>query len=233
MYVYVLQHGSHEGPGALGTFLESRGVDLVTFDLCGVSNLPARLDETGAVLSVGWPGSIGEEERYPLLREEERLLREAVGLGIPVLGICLGAHVLAKACGAQITKAPVSEIGFARVSLTPEGLGDPLLRGVRNHFDVFQWDENMFAVPEQGVLMAQGESCRNQAFRYGSNAYGLQFHLDVTSDMIKKCLSETPDGDKTMQSWEQETESLKATAHLIYVNFLGIILQSKHLRKTG
>jgi GMP synthase (glutamine-hydrolysing) len=160
-----------------------------------------------------------EETKYPFLKDEGRLLRKAILEEMPILGICLGAQLLAKVCGAQITKAPQKEVGWGQVKLTKEGRQDSLFEGIDHELKVFQWHEDAFAIPEGGALLAENTLCpgkgkynflttskiaeshrrsrlwrippkagrrffRNQAFRFGKNAYGLQFHFEVNPGMI-------------------------------------------------
>ena len=103
-----------------------------------------------------------------------------------ILGICLGAQLIAKALGAKVFKAPVKEIGWYDVSLTRIGSIDPLFSHLPKTFSVFQWHEDTFEIPHSAILIATSSLVPHQAFRYGDNAYGLQFHLEVTEEMIQR-----------------------------------------------
>jgi GMP synthase-like glutamine amidotransferase len=128
--------------------------------------------------------NVYEEEAYPFLREEDRFIRKVRSEEIPFLGICLGAQLLAKACNAPVTKAGQKEVGWYDVHLTSAAHQDRLFGKVASPLTVFQWHEDTFDIPEGGTLLCVSEPVRNQAFRIGSCAYGLQFHLEASLVMI-------------------------------------------------
>lgn len=117
--------------------------------------------------------NVYEEDKYPFLKEETLFLRQAIDSGVPVLGICLGAQMISKACGAAVKKAPVSELGWARVRLTSTARTDPLFHGISETLQVFQWHDDTFDIPAGGLWLATSQECHNQAFSY-RNAYGLR-----------------------------------------------------------
>lgn len=221
MRVLVLQHAAAEGPGTLGPFLESRGVDLATCRIFDGEPVPGEPADAAAVLSLGGPQSVVGGKEPAFFEAEADLLLQALQREIPVLGICLGAQILARACGARVSRAPTVEIGWSRVSLTPEGLRDPLFRGVEEGFDVFQWHGDTFDIPPGAARLAEGDICRNQAFRAGRRAYGLQFHIETTPEMIRDWYEaggpENPPPGPFLPS-------LTLTARLVYLNFLGNLL---------
>ena len=135
------------------------------------------------MLSMGGPMNVYEEQRYPFLRDETRFLQEAAARDLPVLGICLGAQMIAKAAGAAVTKNRVEEVGWGTVSLTGEGLADPLFRGLPATLPVFQWHGDTFGIPAGGTLLATGEDCHHQALRF-RRSYGLQFHLEADRALL-------------------------------------------------
>ena len=153
-------------------------------ELAAGEKIPERLDGVEAVVCLGGPMNVYEEASFPFLKQEDALIRDIVRKQIPFLGICLGAQLLSKACGGKVYKAPAKELGWSNVTLTPEGAMDPLFQGTGQPFTVFQWHEDTFSIPEGGTLLATSARCRNQAFRVGSCAYGLQFHVEVTPDMV-------------------------------------------------
>jgi GMP synthase-like glutamine amidotransferase len=144
--------------------------------------------------------NVYEEDRFPFLRQEDLFIKESIQRGKTVLGICLGAQLIAKALGAKVTKAPVKEIGWYDVSLTKVGSHDPLFSRFPKSFPAFQWHEDTFDIPSAGKLIITSDLVPHQAFRYGENAYGLQFHLEVTEQMIRdwmKTYEEEFNGSKT------------------------------------
>jgi GMP synthase (glutamine-hydrolysing) len=135
-------------------------------------------------------------DSLPWLRQEERFLTAAISSGVPVLGICLGAQLLAKCLGARVYPMRHKEIGWYPVNFTEAGLGDPLFEGLDADETVFQWHGDTFDLPAGAVHLAASELCANQAFRAGANLYGLQFHPEVTPEIIASwCLEDATCGD--------------------------------------
>ena len=160
--------------------------------------LPKTFDHLDAVISLGGPMNVYEEDKYPFLKEENVFLRGILERGIPFMGICLGGQLLAKASGSKVGRSPEKEIGFSPVQLTVAGKKDPLFQGVAGPLDVFQWHEDMFEVPAAGTLLASSSVCPNQAFRVGKCAYGVQFHIEITDKSIREWSDEYfPAGDRT------------------------------------
>ena len=167
--------------------------------------------------------NVYEEMRFPFLKDEDSFLKEATRCGVPVLGICLGAQLLAKALGARVKKAPAKEVGWYRVGLTEDGRRDPLFKGIPGRLTVFQWHEDTFEMPGGGVLIAGSFPCMHQAFRFGHNAYGLQFHIEVTSDMVKSWLAtgevDSLEAKNILSDTKREMDGFTRQARAIYSNF--------------
>ena len=134
--------------------------------------------------------NVYEEDQYPFLRQEDLFIKEAIQRGKRILGICLGAQLIAKALRAKVYKAPVKEIGWYDLSVTEEGRADPLFSRFPKTFSAFQWHGDTFDLPNAGKRIVTSSPVPNQAFRYGENAYGLQFHLEVTEEMIEHWMKE-------------------------------------------
>lgn len=190
--IYVVKHTEDEGPGLLGAYFRGLGWKVRTIELHRGDGLPEDLESAWGVVMLGGPMNVYEEGPYPFLRLEDGFIKQVLGKGVPFLGICLGAQLLAKACRALVTKSPQKEIGWSEVRLTEEGAKDGLFQGLPEAFTVFQWHEDTFAIPESASLLATSESCRNQAFRVGDSAYGLQFHVEVTPEMIEDWAKNEP-----------------------------------------
>jgi GMP synthase-like glutamine amidotransferase len=171
---------------------------------------------------MGGPMNVYEEDKYPFLKSEDLFIKEAIQSGRSILGICLGSQLIAKALGATVFKAPVKEIGWYEVSLTKEGLKDPLFSGFPKRFSVFQWHEDTFEIPNQAKLIVTSSSVPHQAFRYGGNVYGLQFHLEVTEEMVREWMESDEDGyEKTeiLTQTEKKFESYKRRGMNFLKNF--------------
>jgi GMP synthase (glutamine-hydrolysing) len=222
MKFIVLMHNETEGPGSLGTYLESIGGSIELLKLYEGASLPTGLGGFDAIISMGGPMNVYEEDKYPFLNDETVYLNEAVNAGVPALGICLGAQMIAKSQGAAVIKSPKKEVGWCRIDLTQKGQADNLFQGLPLSLEVLQWHEDMFNIPEGGVLLAGSEDCPHQAFRY-KNAFGLQFHVEVTPEILTDWFSESPDFPSMMARHGQVKEVLSGHAERMYKNFVSLI----------
>jgi GMP synthase-like glutamine amidotransferase len=183
--VLIIKHVEIEGPGLIEDCLQEEKIPYQILNLESGIRLP-KIDDLSAIVILGGPMNVYEEDRYPFLKEENLFIEEGIQRGKPVLGICLGAQLIAKALGARISKAAVKEIGWYDISLTQVGTEDPFFSKLPKTFPVFQWHEDTFDLPPAGKLIATSNPILHQAFSYGENAYGLQFHLEVTEEMIRR-----------------------------------------------
>jgi GMP synthase-like glutamine amidotransferase len=191
--VLVMKHVDIEGPGLIEDYLRQKKIPYQILTLEPGLHLP-KLDNLTHIVILGGPMNVYEEDRYPFLRIEDFFIKEAIQRGKSILGICLGAQLIAKALGAKVFKAPVKEIGWYEVSLTRIGSIDPFFSQLPKRFSAFQWHEDTFEIPHSAILIATSSLVPYQAFRYGDNAYGLQFHLEVTQEMIREWM-ETYEGE--------------------------------------
>jgi GMP synthase-like glutamine amidotransferase len=197
MNVLITKHVDIEGPGLIEDCLRQEKIPYQILSLESSLHLP-KLDNLTHIVILGGPMNVHEEDRYPFLREEDLFIKEAIQRGKSILGICLGAQLIAKALGAKVFKASVKEIGWHDVSLTRIGSIDPFFSRFQKTFPVFQWHEDTFDIPHGAILIATSSRVPSQAFRYGDKAYGLQFHLEVTQEMIRDW----------METYEEEFEGL-------------------------
>lgn len=181
----VIRHVAHEGLGALKRPLES---DLAVEyrDMFRGETLPARIDGYGGLVVLGGPMGVYEEDEYPFIRPELKLIEDALKKRVPVLGICLGSQMLAKAAGSRVYKGGKKEIGWHDVELTEDADGDWLFLGFPERFRAFHWHGDTFDVPEDALLLASSAMFPNQVIKVGPAAYGIQFHLEVTERMIRE-----------------------------------------------
>ena len=177
----VLQHVGWEGPGIITREAGRRGieVDVRRLDLGDAIPDP---DSVGGLVVMGGPLGVYEENRYPFLPGECKLLAEIARRGQPVLGVCLGAQLLAKALGATVYAGHEPEIGFGSVELTAAARRDPVFASAPQSLSVFHWHGDTFTLPEDVVLLASSPKYVHQAFRFGSRAYGFQFHVEPDAD---------------------------------------------------
>ncbi|GAC1615015.1 MAG: type 1 glutamine amidotransferase [Ktedonobacteraceae bacterium] len=177
-----------DSTGYVGELLEEHGIacDVVNAVLEPIPH-PTSYD---AIVVFGGPQNANEDDRYPYFIQERAALRKAVEQEIPLLGICLGGQLLAAILGGTVKKHTLTEIGFSEVQCTDDGKNDPLYAGLAGHQMVYQWHEDTFAIPPGAVRIATSEKTENQAFRYGHNAYGIQYHIELTPAMLDTWLHE-------------------------------------------
>lgn len=181
MRLLVFQNHPCEDAALAGEVFSGLGWELSVVD-CHGGQRPAKPD-ADALLVLGGPMNVYEEEKYPFLRWETEWIRDWAAAGRPCLGLCLGAQLLSKALGGRVTANPVREIGHFQVELTEEGCRDSLFEGFSRRFDVVQWHGDTFSIPPGGVHLASSDLCVHQAFRY-KRAIGLQFHLEIGRDKM-------------------------------------------------
>ena len=234
--IYFIQHEPVEGPGMLKPLFENNGFTTSTIKLYDNQDFPEDFNLVEAIVILGGPMNVYQEEKYPFFREEDEFLKKIIKLDIPCLGICLGSQLIAKAEKAQIKKAEKEEIGWAEVSLTDEGKKDELFQLVNEKIEVFQWHGDTFNLPLGATLLAEGSVCRNQAFKIGNNVYGLQFHLEVTDKEIFDWTSKyfgIADSQKQEQAknmlsrYNEIKKNFELQMDIIGANFLKIIGRRK------
>jgi GMP synthase (glutamine-hydrolysing) len=189
MDVLAVIHGEKVRAGVFGGAVAARGHRLEEWSLAWGTSLPRPLDAYGAVLVFGGAMHADQEGHHPWLREENLFLQRLLDIRKPVLGVCLGAQLLAKAAHAHVGPAREPEIGWLPVELTDEAADDPVLGGLPQRFDAFQWHYYEHSIPAGGVELARSEVC-TQAFRLGDSAWGVQFHPEVTLEQVEGWLEE-------------------------------------------
>lgn len=181
MRALVLQHIACEPPGVFENVLRERGAQIHVAELDEGDPLP---DWRGfdVILAMGGPMSVNDDGALPWLTDEKRMIGEAVRGGTPFWGTCLGAQLLAASLGARVYPGPEPEVGLMTVELTPDALTDPVFEGTPQELMTLQWHGDTFDLPDGAVRLAGSSDYPNQAFRWGS-AYGVQFHMEVSSEM--------------------------------------------------
>jgi len=180
----VLQHIACEPPGVFEDVLRERGAELHRVELDEGDPLPD-WREFDAIVAMGGPMSATDDATLPWLAAEKQLIAEAVGADQPFWGVCLGVQLLASSLGARVYPGPAPEVGILPVSLTLDGLTDPVFAGLPRELLTLQWHGDTFDMPHDAVRLAGSPAYPNQAFR-ARRAYGVQFHLEVSAEMARE-----------------------------------------------
>ncbi|MDO8462313.1 MAG: type 1 glutamine amidotransferase [Deltaproteobacteria bacterium] len=184
----VLQHASTEGLGTFEAELKAKNFEIDVRHLYKGDPLPSEDDFLSFVglISMGGPMSVNDQKKYPFLAHEEKLIVAALERKRPILGICLGAQMIAKACGMKVYGGPKKEIGWSEVCLDDWfAKRNPLFFQLNDPLTVFQWHGETFDIPVEGYRLAKSDLYPNQAFCFNGNAHGLQFHPEMTEEMIR------------------------------------------------
>jgi len=183
--IYVLQHHPVENLGTIADALEGAALAWQYVRVYDGQPVPSSMKGAGGLIVMGGPMGVYQTDRYPWLRDEMRLIEDAVKSNLPTLGVCLGAQILAAALGAKVERNPNGkEIGWHPIKLGDSAQHDRLMRGLPATLTPFHWHGDIFDLPPGAVLLASSEKTPCQAFRYGDKAYAFQFHFEVTPDGV-------------------------------------------------
>jgi GMP synthase-like glutamine amidotransferase len=182
--VHVLQHAPFEGLGSIAAWLSEHHAAVSVTRLFAGGPLPSA-DAFELLIAMGGPMSVNDEDALPWLRSEKQLVRDAVTAGRRVLGVCLGAQLIASALGARVFRNRVKEIGWFPVQAVPS---PPDTFRFPAELEVFHWHGETFDLPPGAVRLARSEGCEQQAFQIGRNVLGLQFHLETTPESVDAML---------------------------------------------
>ncbi len=232
----VFQHVAHEILGTLDPLLRDAGFRIKYVNFERHPDAEPNLEGYDGLIVLGGPMNVDEVESYPNLKTEVDLIKLAIEKEMPVLGVCLGSQLLAKALGAKVTTNSEKEIGWYDVSPTGEGLEDSLLSNFMQTEKIFQWHGDTFDLPKGAKLLASSPLCKNQAFRYGDKVYGFQFHLEVDKPMIERWLR-VPENKKEIEDLKGkiDPEQIKADTpeHISRLNDLSNLVFSDFLELFG
>jgi GMP synthase-like glutamine amidotransferase len=231
--VLVLQHIACEPPGVYEDVLVERGARILRVELDKGDPLPAP-GTFDAIVAMGGPMSVNDEDSLPWLRDEKRLIAESVDAGVPYFGVCLGVQLLASSLGARVYTGPEPEVGLLPVELTPAGREDPVLGNLPAGLVTLQWHGDTFELPEGATLLASSPAYVNQAFRV-RRAYGIQFHLEISNEMAREW-ADVPEYaaslDRTLgqgaagpflRSIEERTGEMRAAGRVLFERFLDVV----------
>ena len=184
--ILVCQHVAYEILGTLNPLFKDRGFRIRYVNFGRHPDLKTSLEGYDGLVLLGGPMNADQESRYPHLTHEMELVEQALKKEIPILGICLGAQLIAKTLGADVRPNSCKEIGWHPVELTGTGRGDPVLSHFTETEMIFHWHSQTFEIPTGAEHLAASPLCPNQAFRFGERVYGFQFHLEVDEPMVER-----------------------------------------------
>jgi GMP synthase-like glutamine amidotransferase len=189
----VVQHVAYEGPGLIADEATRRGVVLEARRMDLGEALPAATEIDGLVV-MGGPMGVDDEGEHPHLTAERALIADSLARDLPILGVCLGAQLLAATLGGRVYRGPVAEVGCGHVRLSAEGRRDTVLGAPGlAELPVLHWHHDTFDLPPGAVHLADSAPYPNQAFRAGACAYGLQFHVELTAELASSMANHLPD----------------------------------------
>jgi GMP synthase (glutamine-hydrolysing) len=215
----VTQHVPYEHPGLLATVASARGLatDIRRLD---EGDDPPTLGEADGLIVMGGPMNADESDEFPWLGPERSAVRAFIDAGRPVLGVCLGAQLIARALDAAVFRGDGEEIGMGTVELTREGVTDPLLAGLGPELACFHWHGDTFELPTGATRLAGNDRYANQAFRTGS-AWGLQFHVEVDESLASEWSQRLP------HEAEPDPLALEGTGRLVAERFVSRVVSAR------
>jgi GMP synthase (glutamine-hydrolysing) len=231
----VFQHVAAEPLGTLDPLIRRRGHRIRFKNFERHPDTQPNVERYRGLVVLGGPMNVEDHTHRAHLLTEMRAIERMLELGRPVLGICLGAQLLAHVLGAPVRRHEVPEIGWHRLTTTPAGRADQVLTPLGEGAPVFQWHRYRFDVPAGATHLASTEGCEPQAFRFGDNAYGFQFHLEVDQALIERWLSNPvyldemaahghiADTDAIRTHTRQHIDAMQAHADSVFNGFLDLV----------
>lgn len=233
MDVLVLQHIACEPPGVYEDVLRERGATLHRVEVDAGEELPD-WRELSAIVAMGGPMSANDDADLPWLREEKAFIAEAVRASLPFWGVCLGVQLLAASLGARVYAGAEPEVGVLPVELTEEGRRDPVFAALPPSLPALQWHGDTFDLPAGAVRLAGSPAYPNQAFRF-DHAYGVQFHLEVSSGMAREwmdvpeyanALERTIGGETLLRAVDESAAEMLEHGRALFERWLDFVVRT-------
>ena len=219
MRLLALENAEGEHLGCFEQLAEARGITVEYRHLWRGDDLEGAL-EYDLIVILGGPMSVNDEDSYPYLAEEKAIIRQALAEEKPLLGVCLGAQLIASAMGARVYPGKEEELGWYPLTLTREGRRDDVFSAFPPQLEVFQWHGETFDLPQGATLLASSQLYPHQAFRIG-RSYALQFHLEVTAEMVRDWSREVPERrDEILLNLEKRVAELNHWAEVFFDRWL-------------
>ena len=209
--VLIVQHEESVPPGLIVDVLEERGVPYRVFEAWRETEWPDARDLSGLIV-MGGTMNVDQLDVYPFLKLSRQLMSTAIEENVPTLGVCLGSQMMSRVLGGDVRRADRRTASFSTVKVTDEGATDPLMQPFANRTPVLQFHEDTFTIPEGAVPLATSdESGSPQAFRYGANAYAIQFHFEVDRAILEGWVADIGEPQMT-DGWGTSSDALLTTA---------------------
>lgn len=225
MNIHYFQHVPFEGLGCIATWAEKNSFPIMVTQFFNADPLP-HLTEIDWLIVMGGPMSVHDETIYPWLIAEKRFIQQAIESGKKVLGICLGAQLIAEVLGARVYPNLYKEIGWFTVERVADSVKSPFPELLPVRAEAFHWHGETFDLPAGAIHLARSQACENQAFIYGKNVVGLQFHLEMTrqgaENLLTHCHEDIASGGLYVQTAEAllNHEQRFATSNNVMTTFL-------------
>jgi GMP synthase-like glutamine amidotransferase len=188
--VLAVIHGTNARGGIFRETIEDAGHGYDEWSLAWGTRAPRPLDDYDAVIVFGGSMHADQDDHHPWLRDENEFILHLVERDVPLLGVCLGVQLIAKAAGEAVYRMPDGpEIGWVPVARTRAAADDPVFRGLPDRFDAFGWHYYTYDVPQAAEVLVTGPRC-NQAYRLGETTWGIQFHAEVTLETVRSWLDD-------------------------------------------
>ena len=231
--IWVLQNAQPENLGIAGQVFQGCGLAPAYVHTFAGEAVPRYMDEAAGLVVLGGPMGVYEHDRYPFLDAATRLIDQALKEDKPVLGICLGSQLLAAALGARVARGPQREIGWHSIELKPAASQDLLMGGLEPSFMGYHWHGDIFELPKGATALASSARTACQAFSYGRAAYGVLFHLEVTTkiiaDMVRAFADEVReaglDGEQIKADAAQHLPALHANGRTFFQSWATLCLE--------
>ncbi len=189
--IHYIKHVPFEGLGCIEEWISENGHSLSLTELDSETPYPST-DDFDFLIILGGPMSV-YDDGMPRFDDEKKFIRSCLAAGKPIVGICLGAQLLADALGSPVYRNKTKEIGWHKISVTPDGKSLALLTDFPEEAVVFQWHGDTFDIPENAVRLFESEECRNQAFLYRNNVLALQFHFEANLQSVRELAENASD----------------------------------------
>lgn len=208
MKIHYLQHVTFEGSGVIADWVATKGYHLSSTKLYEAQPLP-NIQDYDILIVMGGPMSVHDGDTHAWLSDEKKHIKRAIDAGKYVLGICLGAQLIADVLGATVSPMTDKEIGWFPIAWHDAAMGTPLLAGLNPAMNVLHWHGEEFTIPEGAINLASSRACPNQAFLYNEKVLGLQFHLEMNEQSLDKIIENCGEEIVTPSSTVQSAQTIQ------------------------